>query len=220
MYAVFEAGTVDVVFGSTEGGIYTIGEEEPNEENTHSGVFTYTAVTDTDVTTVAAPNKGYLFNGWYEGIIGEDEALQPNSEKLLTSDSQYTFKAVPGVRLYAVFEEGYVNGFFGTAAGGTYFIFKEDEEEGSSYSEPYNCELIPGSIVKVKAIADKGYLFAGWYEGVVGESGFVEDRTETQFSYEPQYEFIVTPDVRLYCYFEECPHDQEPAAMPDPTPSE
>ena len=74
----------------------------------------------------------------------------------------------------------------GGSTGGTATI------NGEAYVEGFrvNMTAIPGEAVVLKAQPLAGYAFDGWYEGVVGESGFVEDRTDKRISAKAEYSFV------------------------------
>ena len=67
-----------------------------------------------------------------------------------------------------------------------------------------------GDTLILTAIPNKGYTFKGWYEGIVGESHFVEGHTDTLIYEKTKYQFTPTEDGSLCAVFE-----KEPA--PDPS---
>ncbi len=99
----------------------------------------------TNLTVTAEPSEGYEFDGWY---LGEEKV----SEEL-----SYTFKVEESITLTAKFVKKQVSVekvkvTVKTTAGGTV--------SGTT-------EVAVGSKVTVKATANAGYSFAGWYNGSV-----------------------------------------------------
>ena len=97
------------------------------------------------MTVTAEPSEGYEFDGWY---LGEEKV----SEEL-----SYTFKVEESITLTAKFVKKQVSVekvkvTVKTTAGGTV--------SGTT-------EVAVGSKVTVKATANAGYSFAGWYNGSV-----------------------------------------------------
>ena len=59
------------------------------------------------ITLTAAADSGYVFKGWYAGIVDESSFVHENDGTLISEDASYTF-TIPGdevLAIQAVFEE-------------------------------------------------------------------------------------------------------------------
>ena len=98
--------TVVALFGTTEGGSYTV-----TQDGTESSAITRTShrtlSAGTAVTVKAVPKEGYIFKGWYNGYVGNDDVLAPLMDDLVNADAEVSFTAAQGndVCMYAVFEK-------------------------------------------------------------------------------------------------------------------
>ena len=94
--------------------------------------------------------------------------------------------------------------------GGEYTVTTEREGKSNDLNGAYSNMLPKGSEVTVKAVPQQGYLFMGWYEGVLGDSGDVVDHLDSIISSDAEYTYTAEEgsDVLLYAVFEECTHDQ------------
>jgi uncharacterized repeat protein (TIGR02543 family) len=99
-----------------------------------------TYATGASVTLRATPNAGYTFDGWYEG------------NTLVSTNATYTFNATANRTLQARFTQATIN-YTITATAGT----GGGATGGGSYAS--------GASVTLRATANAGYTFDGWYEG-------------------------------------------------------
>lgn len=94
------------------------------------------------ISVKAAANADYLFVGWYEG------------DTLKSSNSTYSFQMPSNnVILQAKFVKVYA------------FTLTADPSTGGTVERLSGSQFIEGETISVKATANAGYLFMGWYEG-------------------------------------------------------
>lgn len=110
----------------------------------------------------ATPEVGYIFAGWYEN----SEKISDNMEYSFTVTSNHTFEARFTKQKFTI----------NTTAG-----------EGGTVSGSGDYEYNTTAIVS--AMADFGYIFAGWYEN------------EIKISDSPEYSFTVTSNRTLEAKF-------------------
>lgn len=142
---------------------------EVNEDNTNGTILGngYYAKGDV-VLLIAIPNDGYHFSGWY------------SKDTLVNTSPSFEFMAQNNLDLSAKFvkEDGESISYelsLVTSNGGTI--------EGSGFYEA-------GEIATIRAIADEGYAFKGWYE----DGSFVSSDSE--------YQLLVERNVVLTAVFE------------------
>ncbi len=70
---------------------------------------------------------------------------------------------------------------------------------------PINMTLDKGAVVTLTAEADPGYLFTGWYEGIIGSSYYVDNYTGMALSESKSYSVTVNDDTRICAVFAENP---------------
>ena len=140
------------------------------------GVFTY----DEETVLTAVPNAGYAFAGWYNGdsffTDKNPVALslkEPNDYAELTA---MFIKQTYTVSVTAAPADG------GTVSGGGAFEY--------------------GDITSLTAAANRGYSFAGWFDG------------ETQVSGEPTFRYTVTASGSLTAKFTKNTYTVSAAASP------
>lgn len=137
----------------------------------------------TDVTFTASmgDNQGYIFVGWFEGALQEDEfghidldALQP-----VSTDLSYSFTVTGERTLTAVFKFSVFTVTAQVSGHGEIYRMVEgepvlvaDSDAGTSMSE----ELFFNEVLELNAVAKPGYQFDGWYIG--------EGRVETNATYQ------------------------------------
>ena len=96
-----------ICLGTTEGGSYSVsGNGLMNEEDLR-GPIDMTVPVNGKITLTAAADSGYVFKGWYVGIVDESSFVHENDGTLISEDNPYTF-TIPGdevLAIQAVFEE-------------------------------------------------------------------------------------------------------------------
>ena len=84
----------------------------------------------------------------------------------------------------------------GTTAGGGYRI-----DDGELHDYSMNMTVEYDSDYTLVAVPDEGYQFVGWYEGVIGESYFVENHTDVCISTDPEYSYRATSGKAIRAVF-------------------
>lgn len=123
-------------------------------------------------------------------------------------------------------EETNVGIAFGATEGGSYSVRTgqtdhDDNIGGSGTIGSLNITAVYGEAVTLKASPAAGYTFAGWYEGLIRDKGFVEDYGETLISSSASYSFEARNTLLICAVFEPVPsqNDEEPLE-PEPIESE
>ena len=173
---------------------YSIYYREPQKT---TGIQT-TTIKDTQETLTAEPFDGYLFRGW---------STSRSINDIVSTDKTYTYTNNGRRTLYALFEEAPVmNVAFGTTDGGTYRVGTPYHSEDEIMSYSINMSLYEGNEVTLKAEAEAGYRFKGWYEGVIATEGdyrgFVDGNNGKLISSDNPYSFTVTSLTLLQAVFE------------------
>lgn len=158
-----------------------------------------------EVTFYAKPESGYAFIGWYknttdnEPTVGVDSCTKINDsngnyyyytykETIKTKDVKLyaRFKALHKVEAYAMYNNGNV------ATGGTVKVGNGDDDKISFDS------VMEGESVTVKAIANNGYKFAGWYTDMDCTKQYFTDNNNAS----PITLNNVSKGITLYAKFE------------------
>ena len=127
-----------------------------------------------------------LFVDWY-------------SDAGLTTLFDFDSTITKDTTIYAKFTL-YASVAIGTTTGGKYSITNT-----GAYNETGSMNmvfLLTNNPVTFTATPDEGYHFVGWYEGVIGESHFVENHTSTLISSNASYTTSVT-NLVIRAVFEE-----------------
>ena len=140
------------------------------------------------VTFKAVAKSGYAFIGWYTSATGGTQKSDGND-----SDG-YTFKVTAATTLYARFVKTYnvtawaMTGSAHAAVGGTV-------QTGTATAGDTSVQAVAnGKSVTVKATANSGYLFKGWYSNGQG--------TGNPLSTDNEYEVTVnSAAVKVYAIF-------------------
>lgn len=103
------------------------------------------AVVGASVTVTAVPDKGYVFDGWYD-----------NDGQKISEESSYTFKLLDNTELTAKFEKT-------TPLPPVEKTVSVTAEAGGTASSSHQ-KAVAGTSVTVTAVTDTGYEFDGWYD--------------------------------------------------------
>lgn len=135
------------------------------------------------VTFYAKPESGYAFIGWYENTtdtkpkVGVDLCTKIEDSNGIYYTYEETIKT-KDVKLYARFKALYTvdakamyNGQIDDACG---TVQVDNEKAGKISSKP----VMEGDNVKVEAIANSGYKFAGWYKDLACQEQYFTDKNE------------------------------------------
>lgn len=154
------------------------------------------------VTFYAKPESGYAFIGWYENTtdtkpkVGVDLCTKIEDSNGIYYTYEETIKT-KDVKLYARFKALYTvdaramyNGQNDDACG---TVQVGNEKAGKISSKP----VMEGDNVKVEAIANSGYKFAGWYKDLACQEQYFTDKNE-----ESSKTFKVSKGTTLYAKFE------------------
>ena len=156
-----------------------------SEEETY--VFspeTYEASAVSGITFVESP--GFDDNGdYYEGY----------SEGSGHDDRSWTI----GANLSYSYNPGPIYVCLGSSAGGTVKYNNNEPVENLAMNTSHE---YPYSAITLKAEAKEGYHFAGWYEGIIGESYFVESYDKnSMITDSPIWAFFPMENTNIYALF-------------------
>ena len=150
------------------------------------------------ITLTAQPKSGYEFRGWSKNWNSTHPTFFDTN-----ATTNYTVAENQGDTLTAVFQTDSNTKYLcvGQSAGGSI--------KATGHPDPYqgavNFAYATGTEVTLVATPDENYRFAGWYEGVRGQSGFVESRTDTLYSSNATYTFTLNENKNVYAqYIETC----------------
>ena len=98
----------DVVYlcaGASEGGMLTLTGGDFTNEDARCKNFAFEP--GTEVTLTATPDDGYIFDGFYTGIVGESGFVEDydSSQEKITSEKVYTFNLNADTDIYALFRK-------------------------------------------------------------------------------------------------------------------
>ena len=85
--------------GCTPGGTITINGAEVEGGSGMNMMLSY----DMPFMMTAEPDEGYVFKGWYEGVIGHSYFVEDHTDKLLCADADFHYRAVAVLKVQAVF---------------------------------------------------------------------------------------------------------------------
>lgn len=155
------------------------------------------------VTFYAKPESGYAFIGWYENTtdtkpkVGVDLCTKIEDSNGIYYTYEETIKT-KDVKLYARFKALYTvdakamyNGQIDDACG---TVQVDNEKAGKISSKP----VMEGDNVKVEAIANSGYKFAGWYKDLACQEQYFTDNNNVS----PITLNNVSKGITLYAKFE------------------
>lgn len=160
------------------------------------------ALRDTEITLTATPDTGYEFSKWE--VVSGGVAVENNAFTMPAAD----------VELKAIFRKASIGLCLGGTAGGSYAA---QNGQGDLYgdetvTDSMNISINYGDTLRLKAIPDEGHKFLGWYEGVVGNSRFVEEHSDRLISANAEYSFPVTQYAALQAVFEKAAESPEAPA--------
>lgn len=101
------SGYTAICLGTTEGGSYSVSGNGLMPQEDLTGPIDMTVPVNGKITLTAAADSGYVFKGWYAGIVDDSSFVHENDGTLISEDSSYTF-TIPGdevLAIQAVFEE-------------------------------------------------------------------------------------------------------------------
>ena len=144
--------------------------------------------TGTKVTLTPESSSSYRLGEW-KVLKGGVTVAEDNTFIIGTED----------VEIEAVFVDNTVGIALGATEGGSYRPVSE--LWGNVYEEQVysmNISAVAGDRLTLLAKPAEGYTFLGWYEGVIGESYFVEDHTDVLISSEAEYTFTAA-EYQVLC---------------------
>ena len=146
------------------------------------------------ITLTAQPKSGYEFRGWSKNWNSTHPTFFDTNATI-----NYTVAENQGDTLTAVFQTDSNTKYLcvGQSAGGS--ITATDHP--NPYQGAVNFAYATGTEVTLVATPKENYRFAGWYEGVRGQSGFVESRTDTLYSTNATYTFTLNENKNMYAQY-------------------
>lgn len=146
------------------------------------------------ITLTAQPNSGYEFRGWSKNWNSSHPTFFDTNATI-----NYTVAENQGDTLTAVFQTDSNTKYLcvGQSAGGSITATGDP----SPYQGAVNFAYATGTEVTLVATPKENYRFAGWYEGVRGQSGFVESRTDTLYSTNATYTFTLNENKNVYAQY-------------------
>lgn len=159
----------------------------------------------TSITLNATPDNRWTFIGWYNceeyevvpGLMG----WRTVGDVLSTSVS-YTFTVTENYyNIMPVFDTGHNN--IWTTEGGTIAVLYEnslrDDQDGTNYSDGDVVDFVIGDTITVKAKANEGFKFVGWYVSNVVQGPEYYDTeklvsTDLNYVYQPKVTTVVGID--------------------------
>lgn len=137
----------------------------------------------TDVTLQAAPSSGYRFVGWYDSETGYP----------ISKDATYTVKMTQSTRIEAIFELIPPTTYrFLLNLSGNGGILQNGVDVTENYI--YGATFEEGTRLTLKASADDGNHFVGWYTS-----------DNVLISADAEYTFVLNADMRVRAVFEANP---------------
>ena len=159
-----------IAIGVSSGGSYTITGTLANNE-TGATNLVFSSETG-DVTFVATPDNGYVFVGWYEGIMNnETHFVTDHTNTLLSSNATFATTVADSILIYALFEEETVNksrvqvimSESANNLGGTYTISGGGQDSTINHNSTIS-PLVPlNSSITLTVTPDEYHSFVGWY---------------------------------------------------------
>ena len=114
------------------------------------------------ITLKAVPKNGGIFEGWY--------LVKGQSEELISKDAEYTFSNIrEGMKVIARFRKSAVYSLTVTTNDANLGCIKNSESGAVS---KYTADLTEGETLTLKAVANEGCTFDGWY--LVKSNGSLE----------------------------------------------
>ena len=114
------------------------------------------------ITLKAVPKNGGIFEGWY--------LVKGQSEELISKDVEYTFSNIrEGMKVIARFRKSAVYSLTVTTNDANLGCIKNSESGAVS---KYTADLTEGETLTLKAVANEGCTFDGWY--LVKSNGSLE----------------------------------------------
>lgn len=202
LYAKFKVDTYTVKAYAQHGNSVPSGDAGKvsfdNNNNNYASEVTTKVSRNGKVTFYAKPESGYAFIGWYESKDAQNPKIAAGdctfnggvySKEMTIQYSDYAlyarFKALYTVEAKAMCNNGNVD------ACGTVQV--DNEKAGKISSKP----VMEGENVTVKAIANNGYKFAGWYKNEACDEPYFNVNNK-----ELSKTFNVSKGTILYAKFE------------------
>lgn len=204
LYAKFNIETYDVLAYAQYGTSCPNGDagKVSFDNSTYNSEVSTKVTYNGKVTFYAKPESGYAFIGWYENTADNEPKVGVDSCKIIkdSNGNYYTYEETiktKNVKLYARFKALYTveakamcnNG--NVDACGTVQV--DNENAGKISSKP----VMEGEKVTVKAIANNGYKFAGWYKNEACDEPYFDVNNK-----ELSKTFNVSKGTILYAKFE------------------
>ena len=197
---------VQVIFFG-EGGTYQVDfaaddsiNPEPLGEPVNSS-HRYFAGVGQEVTLTAIPSEGYNFVGWFETSEQETETpgiMEWVPGNILSGLTEYTFNANgPYHNIMPIFEQAVScsngvghNNIWTITGGKVAVLYEEGGFDGTDFNGGTVVDYCNGDEITVKAQAEQGYHFVGWYVSNVqqGPQYYYTDKLvsqSTNYTYEP-----------------------------------
>lgn len=178
---------------------YTVSVTSNNKYYGQASASASSGITGTEIILTAEPGSSYRFKEWK--VISGGVTVRNNKFVLGAAD----------VEIQAVFEDNTVVIALGATKGGSYAVSSktgnvyEPMTGGDGAFGSMNISTINGDTLTLIAAPALGYQFKGWYEGVVGESSFVEEPGSTLISASKNYSFVAAEFKALCAVFEPIP---------------
>ena len=139
------------------------------------------------ITLKAVPKNGGIFEGWY--------LVKGQSEELISKDAEYTFSNIrEGMKVIARFRKSAVYSLTVTTNDANLGCIKHSESGAVS---KYTADLTEGETLTLKAVANEGCTFDGWY--LVKSNGSLE-----LISKNAEYTFVMgSSDMEVKAIFTE-----------------
>lgn len=160
------------VYGNT-GGTYTftiVDSHGTVPGDNYPGYINFSVEYNAEVTLTATPSEGYGFVGWF-GVKQENDTWVIDTNHVYSGLPSFTFNATEAEYRFApLFElqascSGAVghNNIWVTAGGKESVIYEPMGKDGTNFVGGEEVNYCVGDEITVKAIADEGYHFVGWF---------------------------------------------------------
>jgi len=186
--------TVVVMVQPVEGKQYTVTVTSNNKYMGTASASVTSGFTGDQVTLTAEPDASYKLKEWR--VVSGGVTVAENAFTIGTEN----------VEIEAVFEDNTAALALGITPGGSFAIVSQ--LHGDVYSplngeqSSMNISCVNGDQLTFTATPDEGYAFKGWYEGVIGESYFVEDHTDKLLFADAEWRFTAEGYYTICAVFE------------------
>lgn len=205
LYAKFKVDTYTVEAYTQYGNEVPFGSagKVSFDNKAYNSQVTTTVSRNGKVTFYAKPEKGYAFIGWYESKdapnpkIAAEDCILDKDKGVYSKEMTIQYSDVKTYPLYARFKALYtvdaraMYNNENVVTGGT---VKVGKGESGKYSKD---TVMEGENVTVKASANNGYKFAGWYKNEACDEPYFDVNNK-----ESSKTFKVSKGITLYAKFE------------------